>query len=1702
MNDMGSDYRVGDALARAKVGGEILAGDASHTFYVHHPTSCRDAAIDNFTLLVIPDDPTRGKTSGFMRDFCRLVERNRSGKDETWIAQRRWEGYFEANCARSGVPQKSKGTGARERASKKTKCEAKVVFRKTESNDLRSLITESCGRHSVSLPSSWSVYKVSYFSFDHNHDSTPDVAPPATEINSDLLLDSSTRALENQCVVNATRQFVSIRPKFSKNGGARVEAFLRYLRSTVTNARVPHSVARNILAAFESKEGEAAELIEYLEQKKRLGEIEFLWVDVDGNGYLKTIIFTPLGARAVANRCSDVMFWDPTHNVTAFEYKAHTILLPSSECNSIPILYSFALESDTNLCATILAAQFEANGLNPDMYFSDGDEAISGAIALLPDSSDNAQPVEHGSCLFHLIDQNALSNVRSSIVGGASSWHDFRSSVALWRDAPKEDILTALYDKTLDLYLPLPSTASTAARKYLKKEIWSVRRKWATCFFPRIITLGSSTTAIAESWQKDSKGQAGGRMVTTTENICTVMSARMDTEVRLSQNLADLHALAGDPSARGAFLKYCVHACFSNACLRLLREELEEAGVMAAVIDSKQIIENGFILDGHISRQSAGHETLGGVDAIFTRCRIIVRYVKSVIGIISVVVSTDCFCGRDARTGLPCRHGFSLSKTDDATVFIAKASGNEIAPEWDTHIAEVMKLLAVETKLALLLGSVAKRWRQPSTWNLKSRVSSLKCIGVEIGTSSESLPMWLRANDKAFVFDTLRSHGITTPSASSTGMISRLQLEDENDAPAAESEGCLSLLPASFQISSANGGPGQDSETSRWVSKLLARPKRGRDGPTRHTFPHSTSSGGGREAHGRLMSAMRALAEVSTSSDSALAVGAICEAFIFSTIKEIRAALAGGSGDLVEDADQIVRSACARALSQPRSLLSPCRPLPGDGSALRSNLLTSIDPSLLAADSVLRGSWKERTERDIQRWNSHCEATGEKNELSLSLDSSFKHTFPECDDDVAGDDDDEDGNIAIYRAIGEKASTAFDIRQAAGEKKEVAILHSKSDSVARFSAAIKDLPRRGKLAKDGSLTGKKRKRPQDTRVSKAQRKKKSQSIPPGLRDTTAGKARGLVPEPVTTLDGKPKFGCPFCLSFPVQNNYPNVEQHIEWKHAKFLAENNGQYERKQLRVLSGKVAIEVQNPAEAKKEAKKNRSSLRSTENERAETKNHVVPSINDYVSVFVRCRWRRAMRVRKQRMSPYPARLLLFESNVFLKEVNKAEHIECDFKKEVFLDSQTKKELDLVWKGACGDMSDLSSSDTESDFKIPSDSDSAINIRSDSSEYDLGIRRDAEGSPAFVESLGPSLAAHLIEPMPELDRVLLSGEVTDTGMDESTKEDICFAVHPRSPIKNKHLLRLVRFEKFYGPMGWINDDLVHGFTPLLMKSRPELAKSVVVSSYDLQNVLNRYDDCVKVADSRFENGGCESNKNHIMWKEARDSELLGKRFKLRKGLRGRKATDLSLIILPCHLQESHWTVIVIEIEKQVLQRATGITTRTRPTGGSYVETKFIAKAYMHDPYFPSAQASVDVRTSFSLSVWLRQMFAMEGAVIDVSFDPYLGVSRASELSLPTQRSDDGMSCGYFMIYFIACHLDRACCSYRQSGSGIDVAQCHRSLPPPDANWSVLCPYDKPGGVSETNKDYESNTASLIVNVRFSIARDIRNHGLGQVIQP
>lgn len=114
-----------------------------------------------------------------------------------------------------------------------------------------------------------------------------------------------------------------------------------------------------------------------------------------------------------------------------------------------------------------------------------------------------------------------------------------------------------------------------------------------------------------EGWKKDSKAQVGGRISVTVENICVVISTRMEEEANTLQNLqsAAIMALSTDTTGRRLFTKYCIVAWLSNSLLRILREELQESGYMTVEFESKKIIKFGkisteFVLVSKIYRQS------------------------------------------------------------------------------------------------------------------------------------------------------------------------------------------------------------------------------------------------------------------------------------------------------------------------------------------------------------------------------------------------------------------------------------------------------------------------------------------------------------------------------------------------------------------------------------------------------------------------------------------------------------------------------------------------------------------------------------------------------------------------------------------------------------------------------------------------------------------------------------------------------------------------------------------------------------------------------------------------------------------------------------------------------------------------------------------------------------------------------------------
>lgn len=133
------------------------------------------------------------------------------------------------------------------------KINARVSFVESKDAAVVDAALESAANTDSHLPSDWTLWRVQKVDLNHNHEYPTKAAPPAKNSDRHLLRRSSTEAIQHFCIVEATRQFTTISPKFSKAGGSRVACFVRFLKDSVTHMGFTSDVTRNILTAFESK---------------------------------------------------------------------------------------------------------------------------------------------------------------------------------------------------------------------------------------------------------------------------------------------------------------------------------------------------------------------------------------------------------------------------------------------------------------------------------------------------------------------------------------------------------------------------------------------------------------------------------------------------------------------------------------------------------------------------------------------------------------------------------------------------------------------------------------------------------------------------------------------------------------------------------------------------------------------------------------------------------------------------------------------------------------------------------------------------------------------------------------------------------------------------------------------------------------------------------------------------------------------------------------------------------------------------------------------------------------------------------------------------------------------------------------------------------------------------------------------------------
>lgn len=110
--------------------------------------------------------------------------------------------------------------------------------------------------------------------------------------------------------------------KIEKTGKASVIKASSFLKELFLDIHFECDTLNNAMKKINGGEVDIGDVIEFLEEEKRIGEIEFLSIIRDeSNGILKGLIWTFKGSKEVCNLCGDLIFWDSTHNLTVYDYK-------------------------------------------------------------------------------------------------------------------------------------------------------------------------------------------------------------------------------------------------------------------------------------------------------------------------------------------------------------------------------------------------------------------------------------------------------------------------------------------------------------------------------------------------------------------------------------------------------------------------------------------------------------------------------------------------------------------------------------------------------------------------------------------------------------------------------------------------------------------------------------------------------------------------------------------------------------------------------------------------------------------------------------------------------------------------------------------------------------------------------------------------------------------------------------------------------------------------------------------------------------------------------------------------------------------------------------------------------------------------------------------------------------------------------------
>ena len=674
-------------LRENKIGGIISTHtDEPCIVYLRKPTSCSQVLLNLSTVLL--------ESSELLRSLCELND-FRKGFCTTWNSKMHSMGCLDARCSRFGNPVKSRGKGVRKKPSQKVGCIAALKTKLVHPNrekllydSVRELCRDLKLETEIDTGSAlFTLCRVKKLCFTHiNHETVYSNA------------DKSALAIRREDILSHPEFTKSIQNflKIHREGYATVLKATQFLSERYPDVLFNDEAARNAITVLKVDDEDAERLLTYLEAQKRDSKVEFLAKEIHNeSGALSSLTWAFRGATELTRRCSDVAYWDSTHEISRYAYKLSTLSLVDSECKTRPVLFQLMLNQTSQNHSSFLRCWNTAFQTKfPTVLFTDGEEALHIAISEVFSGGN----VKNLLCLFHLFEMNARKKIQHAL-RGTPGWPSFRKELEKCREALTEEQLSGLWKELLDKWLPT-SQNTRSARSYLIKYVWSRRSQWATCYFPKEFTLGSMSTSRSEGWHSLLKKFSTCTTVfSLVKDIELLVERQHFNELELKNKSLRLDSIKEDPILgteyfKGVFLR----EKFSCYTLSEISREMRLAFrfhliTLSMTIDETIETNNVFIVNATVV-----HSYYSNSDSVHNT-----GVLLKIDAANSSVLRWRCDCFYPNRMCFPCRHILTVALAID------KGTCNDCMSM--KGILEHRSILEI-----VLCDIVAARWRHKSNF--------------------------------------------------------------------------------------------------------------------------------------------------------------------------------------------------------------------------------------------------------------------------------------------------------------------------------------------------------------------------------------------------------------------------------------------------------------------------------------------------------------------------------------------------------------------------------------------------------------------------------------------------------------------------------------------------------------------------------------------------------------------------------------------------------------------------------------------------------------------------------------------------------------------------------------------------------------------------------------------------------------------------